>query len=170
GLGSIYWHMVSKLLLAVGENIKEEREMTASLKDKSQTLDRLIGHYRDIKEGLGLHKSPEQYGSFPFDAYSHTPAMAGVQQPGMTGPVKEDILSRWFELGIEVHDGAIHINPLMLRDSDFCDGKLSFTYCGTRFTYHLSDSDENIDIPQSTAKHIFARDGQVKDIDVYIKR
>jgi len=156
GLGSIYWHMVSKLLLAVGENIRAER------------VERLIDHYRAIKEGLGLHKSPEQYGSFPFDAYSHTPAMAGVQQPGMTGQVKEDILSRWFELGIEVQDGAIRINPLMLREQDFTDGKLSFTYCGTRFTYHLSESDENTYIPQSTAKHIFARDGQVKNIDVYI--
>lgn len=156
GLGSIYWHMVSKLLLAVGENI-------AMYPDK-----RLMAHYRAIKEGLGLHKSPEQYGSFPFDAYSHTPAMAGVQQPGMTGQVKEDILSRWFELGIEVHDGAIHINPLMLRESDFRDGQLSFTYCGTRFVYHLSDQSEGLDIPADTAAHIFARDGQVKQINVNI--
>ena len=167
GLGSIYWHMVSKLLLAVGENI---RSVSQDWLTPNPARDRLIAQYRDIKEGLGLHKSPEQYGSFPFDAYSHTPAMAGVQQPGMTGQVKEDILSRWFELGIEVHGGAIRINPLMLRESDFHDGKLSFTYCGTRFTYHLSDSEENTTIPQSTAKHIFARDGQIKNIDVYIRR
>ena len=169
GLGSIYWHMVSKLLLAVGEVINDERENTASLKDNSRTLDRLIGLYRAIKEGLGLHKSPEQYGSFPFDAYSHTPAMAGVQQPGMTGQVKEDILSRWFELGIEVHNGAIHINPSMLRESDFKDGKLRFTYCGTRFVYYLAEQSKGLDIPAETAAHIFARDGQVKQIDVYIK-
>ena len=167
GLGSIYWHMVSKLLLAVGENI---RSVSQDCLTPNPARDRLISQYRAIKEGLGLHKSPEQYGSFPFDAYSHTPAMAGVQQPGMTGQVKEDILSRWFELGIEVHGGAIRINPLMLRESDFHDGKLSFTYCGTRFTYHLSDSEENTTIPQSTAKHIFARDGQIKNIDVYIRR
>ena len=167
GLGSIYWHMVSKLLLAVGENI---RSVSQDWLTPNPARDRLISQYRAIKEGLGLHKSPEQYGSFPFDAYSHTPAMAGVQQPGMTGQVKEDILSRWFELGIEVHGGAIRINPLMLRESDFRDGKLSFTYCGTRFTYHLSDSEENTQIPQSTAKHIFARDGQIKNIDVYIRR
>ena len=167
GLGSIYWHMVSKLLLAVGENI---RSVSQDCMTPNPARDRLISQYRAIKEGLGLHKSPEQYGSFPFDAYSHTPAMAGVQQPGMTGQVKEDILSRWFELGIEVHGGAIRINPLMLRESDFHDGKLCFTYCGTRFTYHLSDSEENTTIPQSTAKHIFARDGQIKNIDVYIRR
>lgn len=167
GLGSIYWHMVSKLLLAVGENIRAAQVNSVSSVD-SALVSRLIEHYRDIKEGLGLHKSPEQYGSFPFDAYSHTPAMSGVQQPGMTGQVKEDILSRWFELGIEVHDGAIRINPLMLRKSDFCDGQLAFTYCGTRFVYHLADENKGLDIPADTAAHIFARDNQVKQLDINI--
>ena len=165
GLGSIYWHMVSKLLLAVGENIKA---VSQDWMTPNPTRDRLVAHYHAIKEGLGLHKSPEQYGSFPFDAYSHTPAMSGVQQPGMTGQVKEDILSRWFELGIEVHDGAIRINPLMLRKTDFRDGQLSFTYCGTRFVYHLADENKGLDIPADTAAHIFARDGQVKQLDIYI--
>ncbi|MBQ7530828.1 MAG: hypothetical protein IJT12_03910 [Paludibacteraceae bacterium] len=190
GLGSIYWHMVSKLLLAVGENIRafsgvpntnqrsvcggeksvDNGALNVAERHPEAAFVALVEHYRAIKEGLGLHKSPEQYGSFPFDAYSHTPAMSGVQQPGMTGQVKEDILSRWFELGIEVRDGAIHIHPLMLRKEDFRDGKLSFTYCGTTFTYHLSESDENTFIPQSTARHIFARDGLVKSIDVYLGR
>ena len=93
--------MVSKLLLAVGENIRHaqnanSQEPTAN----SQVMTRLIQHYRAIKEGIGAHKSPDVYGSFTFDAYSHTPAMAGVQQTGMTGQVKEYILSRWFELCI----------------------------------------------------------------------
>ncbi|MBO4578030.1 MAG: hypothetical protein J5688_04905 [Paludibacteraceae bacterium] len=167
GLGSIYWHMVSKLLLAVGENIRSGSHEW--LMADAPVRERLITHYRAIKEGLGLHKSPEQYGSFPFDAYSHTPAMSGVQQPGMTGQVKEDILSRWNELGIEVHDGAIRISPLMLRQADFADGQLSFFYCGTRFVYHLAEQSKGLDIPAETAEHIFARDGQVKQIDVYIK-
>ena len=81
---------------------------------------------------------------------------------------KEDILSCWFELGIEVHDGAICINPLMLRESDFHDGQLAFTYCGTRFVYHLADANKGLDIPADTAAHIFARDGQVKQLDIYI--
>ncbi len=42
-------------------------------------------HYFEIKAGIGLNKSPELYGAFPTDAYSHTPGNAGVQQPGMTG-------------------------------------------------------------------------------------
>ena len=36
----------------------------------------------------------------PTDPYSHTPGFAGVQQPGMTGQVKEEILTRWGELGL----------------------------------------------------------------------
>ncbi len=38
------------------------------------------------------------YGAIPTDPYSHTPGFAGAQQPGMTGPVKEDIC-RLGELG-----------------------------------------------------------------------
>ena len=37
-------------------------------------------------------------------------------------------------------------------------------------TLHVeADSEENTLIPPSTTKHIFARDGQVKQIDVYIQ-
>ena len=87
GLGCIYWHMVSKLLLAVGE-VLQRTELT----DKA--VSRLLSHYLEIREGIGSHKRPDEYGAFPFDPYSHTPSMAGVQQPGMTGQVKEDIISR----------------------------------------------------------------------------
>ena len=132
GLGCIYWHMVSKLLVAVGEII-EDNIATAS----EQTIEELYAQYLLIRQGIGSHKSPEQYGSFPFDAYSHTPSMAGVQQPGLTGQVKEDIISRWFELGISVRDGQIHVNPRMLTTADFANGTLSFTYCGARFVYSL---------------------------------
>ena len=90
GLGSIYWHMVSKLGLAVAENVLAAPKGSA-------VREQLIKQYHDIKEGIGAHMSPDQYGAFPFDAYSHTPAMAGAQQPGMTGQVKEDIISRLLE-------------------------------------------------------------------------
>lgn len=132
GLGCIYWHMVSKLLVAVGEIIEKNIAIASE-----QTTGELYAHYVLIRQGIGSHKSPEQYGSFPFDAYSHTPSMAGVQQPGLTGQVKEDIISRWFELGISVRDGQIHVNPRMLTTSDFVNGTLSFTYCGAQFIYSL---------------------------------
>ena len=66
-----------------------------------------------------MNKSPELYGAFPTDAYSHTPKYAGAKQPGMTGQVKEDIINRWAELGIHVKDGCLSFEPFILRKSEF---------------------------------------------------
>ncbi|MCF8359204.1 MAG: hypothetical protein K9H26_10620 [Prolixibacteraceae bacterium] len=107
GLGCIYWHMVSKLLLAAGENIRSAQKSKA----KKALIEKLEKHYAEIREGIGSHKSPVEYGAFPTDPYSHTPSMAGVQQPGMTGQVKEDLLSRWMELGVDIENGKIIFNP-----------------------------------------------------------
>lgn len=115
GLGSIYWHMVSKLLLAVSENIQLAYESGAD----QLTIEQLRKHYKAIREGIGSHKTPDEYGAFPSDPYSHTPAMLGVQQPGMTGQVKEDILTRWFELGNEVKNGCICFHPDRIDQSEF---------------------------------------------------
>ena len=178
GLGCIYWHMVSKLLLAVGETIdKEQRDDVQCTKEGS--LERLKQHYLAIREGIGSHKQPSEYGAFPFDPYSHTPTMAGAQQPGMTGQVKEDIISRWFELGVSVHDGQISFQPTMLTDADFANGELRFTYCGTEIVYSRKSKVESMktkDNRQKTAftltkeqsAHIFARDGQIKQITVEV--
>ena len=67
--------------------------------------------YCEIRDGMGLSKTPEQYGAFPCDPYSHTPKHAGIQQPGMTGQVKEDILSRLTELGMRVRGGILSSTP-----------------------------------------------------------
>ena len=84
GLGSIYWHMVSKLLLAVMETVKQAEEAGAS----AEVLAGLQAAYYDVREGIGFNKTPEVYGAFPTDPYSHTPGFAGARQPGMTGQVK----------------------------------------------------------------------------------
>jgi hypothetical protein len=47
--------------------------------------------------------------------------MAGVQQPGMTGQVKEDLLSRLIELGIRIENGLIIIDPVNLKKAEFID-------------------------------------------------
>ena len=154
GLGCIYWHMVSKLLLAVGENIANEPS------------ERLKKHYAEIREGIGSHKRPDEYGAFPFDPYSHTPSMAGVQQPGMTGQVKEDIISRWFELGVSVSDGQITFRPCMLHPSDFIHGELRFTYCGTEIIYRQGGN--GLTLSKEDSAHIFARDGKIKQIIVKV--
>jgi len=124
GLGSIYWHKVSKLLLAIQENIFHAIEIG----EDTTVIARLIDHYRDVQVGIGVTKSPDLYGAFPTDPYSHTPAHTGVQQPGMTGQVKEDILSRFGELGIFVQDGKIHFRPNLLNREEFLSEAASFDY------------------------------------------
>ncbi len=124
GLGCIYWHMVSKLLLATSEIFYDAVNSGAS----STITERLSEHYYKIKDGLGIYKSPELYGSFPTDPYSHTPAYAGVQQPGMTGQVKEDVISRFSELGMFVKDGEIGFNCKLLKKSEFLNQSQSFNY------------------------------------------
>jgi hypothetical protein len=156
GLGSIYWHMVSKLSLAVQENC-----LLAVKNNESEVLiGKLFDHYYEIQAGIGVHKSPKLYGAFPTDPYSHTPGGKGAQQPGMTGQVKEDFLSRIGELGVFVKDGKIIFNPRLLRESEFVktpktfnytaiskeeksinlkEGSLCFTYCQVPIVYSLSN-------------------------------
>ncbi|WP_405564814.1 hypothetical protein [Polaribacter sp. Asnod6-C07] len=159
GLGSIYWHMVSKLLLAVQENCL----LAVKLGESEKVIGRLLDHYYEINAGIGVHKSPELYGAFPTDAYSHTPATKGAQQPGMTGQVKEDLLSRFGELGVFVQEGNVGFNPRLLKDSEFlkeakafnyinvnsekaslkiAENQLAFTYCQVPIIYSLSDKNE----------------------------
>jgi len=157
GLGSIYWHMVSKLQLAVQECCLKAIES----KEPETVIGKLLEHYYEINEGIGVHKSPGLYGAFPTDPYSHTPANKGAQQPGMTGQVKEDILSRYGELGVFVKEGQLRFDPRMLRKSEFLikkqlfkyidvQGKsielpldektLCFTYCQIPIVYKLADN------------------------------
>jgi len=101
------------------------------------------------------------YGAFPTDPYSHTPGGKGAQQPGMTGQVKEDILTRFGELGITIHEGKLSFKPSLLRRTEFLEkttkfeyitvtkelknvilekGSLGFTYCQVPIIYCIADS------------------------------
>ena len=124
GLGSIYWHMVSKLLLATLEVTQKAIESQID----SVSIGRLFDHYYEINAGIGVHKSPVLYGAFPTDPYSHTPAGKGAQQPGMTGQVKEDILSRFGELGVRVKNGMLGFDPTVLKASEFLEKTQTFEY------------------------------------------
>ena len=125
GLGSIYWHMVSKLRLAALENcLKAQRD------GEKGWARELSLHYYDIREGIGVHKSPAVYGAFPTDPYSHTPAGKGAQQPGMTGQVKEDILCRLGELGVFINNGQIEFDPFLLKQSEFLKKTIIFSIYG----------------------------------------
>ncbi|MEI6142207.1 MAG: hypothetical protein WCP85_23230, partial [Mariniphaga sp.] len=159
GLGSIYWHMVSKLLLATQEcyfdavNKGADRVVVGKIKD----------HYYEIKAGIGLNKSPELFGAFPTDAYSHTPGNAGAKQPGMTGLVKEDFISRMRELGIHIQNGEIRFQSTLLNQDELLnqgsvfdyfdlkggeqqitlhEGQLGFTFCQVPVLFITSNEDK----------------------------
>lgn len=153
GLGCIYWHMVAKLLLATQENY-----FAAAANSAPETA-ALYELYYDVRAGLGFNKTPVNYGAFPTDPYSHTPGHSGAQQPGMTGQVKEEVLTRWGELGVQVEHGRLTFRPSLLRASEFstaaatiswpqADGTtlalelpadtVAFTYCGVPVVYHRS--------------------------------
>ena len=95
---------------------------------------------------------------FPVN-YSHTPKYAGAKQPGMTGQVKEEILTRFGELGLLVKDGKISFKPSLLKTTEFLSAaeefqfidiagehktielsaaSLGFTYCQVPFVYNNS--------------------------------
>ncbi|MCO4821345.1 MAG: hypothetical protein KC469_04710 [Flavobacteriaceae bacterium] len=176
GLGSIYWHMVSKLLLSVQESCLKAIKNNQS----SEIVGKLLDHYYEIHAGIGVHKPPKLYGAFPTDPYSHTPAGKGAQQPGMTGQVKEDILCRFGELGVFVDNGKLQFYPCLLRQSEFLNEEktfryininqqqesvelskntLAFTYCQLPVIYELADTN---------GIEVFNYDNSIKKIDSLI--
>ncbi len=136
GLGSIYWHMVSKLLLSVQETFYSAVDANAD----HSILTKLKEFYYEIREGIGTHKSPDLYGAFPTDPYSHTPESHGAQQPGMTGQVKEDFISRFGELGVSVRNGKIVFDTGLLNKNEFLNASEDFHYydlTGKQMTLNL---------------------------------
>lgn len=197
GLGCVYWHMISKLLLAVQRTFWKAVDADA----QRNTVKTLSRHYYEIRNSLGGSQSPEKYGAFPQDAYSHTPGWGGAQQPGLTGQVKEDILCRWGELGLRVSNGILTIDPTLLRKAEFCQkreefnyfdlegtrqhlplsaGCLAFTYCQVLFVYHLSDTSllkiqgnhpaekSDLTLSQNESTALFGRTGEITRIDAYL--
>ncbi len=163
GLGSIYWHMVSKLRLAVQECSLQAIEDN----QPDAVIGRMLDHYYEIEAGIGVHKPPTLYGAYPTDPYSHTPANKGAQQPGMTGQVKEDFICRFGELGVFVRDGKLYFDPCLMRKKEFLQqpntfryvdveaaeqqlslpaGGLGFTYCQIPVIYQLSDQGEGLEV------------------------
>ncbi len=174
GLGSIYWHMVSKLLFALEERVLAAIEADAS----PEIVDELFGHYGRLRSGLGYRKSVALQGTFPTDPHSHTPAGMGAQQPGMTGQVKEGVLIRWAELGVRVAGGRLGFDPVLLDPDEFLTeakpwealgpdghlepGSLGFTYCTVPVVYRLTDAaaDAGPDsVPDSAPVEVTSADG-----------
>ena len=192
GLGCIYWHMVSKLLLSVQEICVRARVRG----DDPKLVEDLVQCYRAIQRGIGTHKSVSEQGAFPTDPYSHTPSMMGAQQPGLTGQVKEDFMARMIELGIRVEAGCIHFDPFLLSDAEFLaepvdfagvtvgSGSVAATFCkvpvlirkadrqGIRVIHcdgRITESDA-LCLDPSTSREVFARNGSVTQIEVSVVR
>lgn len=193
GLGSVYWHMISKLLLAVQETAVRFRS--------EPVAEKLCDFYRDIRAGLGYQKTPAEYGAFPSDPYSHTSKGRGARQPGMTGMVKEEILTRQLEIGVRFEEGRLVFDSFLLdpsellsspRDFIYFDvfaeeqtlslpaGTLTYFVCQTPVTVQFGDRDviEIIDangtsreltglwLDAEASQHIFWRDGEIKHLVV----
>tara|TARA_Y100000817_G_scaffold101908_1_gene79694 strand:- start:8551 stop:11931 length:3381 start_codon:yes stop_codon:yes gene_type:complete len=159
GMGSIYWHMISKLLLSVQESFLRYRD-AQSPSTSSRKFKKLGQLYYNIRSGLSSSKTPQEYGAFPYDPYSHTPSHSGAQQPGMTGQVKEEILTRFGELGCRVIDEKLFFDPCLLKRNEFLSksalfefydiyqkkrkieikkNQIGFTYCQVPIIYTLFD-------------------------------
>jgi hypothetical protein len=124
GLGSVYWHMVSKLLLAVQETFFDALDRGAD----EPVVAGLADAYYEVRAGLGFQKSPAEFGAFPTDPYSHTPETGQARQPGMTGLVKEEMLARMGELGLRIADGTLRFEPHLLRMSEGVPQKTTLGY------------------------------------------
>jgi hypothetical protein len=165
--------MVSKLHVSVLEVINE----AINANENQSVIDSLITHFQAIGQGIGVHKSPEVYGAFPTDPYSHTPFSRGAQQPGMTGQVKEDILTRIGELGVKVNKGKLQFNPSILDKNEFLTqsqevcfinvegsknnfvlekDSLAFTYCQVPIIYKK---------PTVNQMELFYKNGTIQRID-----
>jgi len=172
GLGSIYWHMVSKLMLAVQENF-----FAAPEKGADKATRRQLGQlYYRVRNGIGFNKTPAEYGAFPTDPYSG-------------------------ELGVRVSNGAVHFQPDLLRARELMaesrntgyvdvDGNwqtisvpsngLAFTWCQVPIVYKLDDSApisltvvdkdgneqtlQQLDLPAAESAELFQRSGRIRQL------
>ncbi len=151
GLGSIYWHMVSKLLLAVQENV-------FACEDSNVTL-KLLENIEIYVLVWVLNKTPDasvlQAPIFPYTKGQ------GARQPGMTGLVKEEIIARLGELALTAVDGCPVFDPILFgskrivvqpatfmlmwkahRTVDVPANAMAYTYCQTPIVLQMGKESE----------------------------
>ena len=123
GIGCTYWHMVAKLLVSVGECVFAAERDGAS----PEAIDRLRTMYARVRDGLGFRMDAEHFGALPIDAYSHSDGQGRAKQPGMTGQVKEELITRRMELGVRVESEGIRFAPTILPDEEWTTEAMTWT-------------------------------------------
>jgi hypothetical protein len=97
----------------------------------------------------------------------------------MTGQVKEEVLTRWGELGVDIINGCASFNPKILKKSEFFEnGTLQFTWCNTPVEYKLTNDSSAITIngtrregttlTAAETAALFARNGSINKIEVEV--
>ena len=104
----------------------------------------------------------------------------------MTGQVKEEVLTRFGELGAGISDGKAYFEPKILDKKEFFDKgdakTLSFTWCATPVTYRLSSSPsitirfsdgstsecKGSELSEEETRLLFARNGKIEAITVNV--
>jgi hypothetical protein len=187
GIGSIYWHQNAKLLLSFQECV------SGAFKQETENIEPVDASHRDtyyrLREGFGFNKGPDVWGAFPLEPYSHSPMGMPAQQPGMTGQVKEDILTRNTELGVTVNDGLLSFKPALLNRAEFLTqpdifnyvavngeerslflpaGSLAFTVCQVPVIYRLGDGGVNnaaVHTDDGNGVTVRMSDGSIQPLD-----
>jgi hypothetical protein len=114
-------------------------------------IEALAQSYYDIRAGLGLGKTAAEYGAFPTDPYSHTPLARGAAQPGMTGRVKEEMITRLGEWGLRIRAGQICFDPRLFRRSELLAQPAVFS------CFALDGSRQSIALSPGMAAFTFAQ-------------
>ena len=171
-----------------GQSCNAPTRMLVEKSIYNETVEKVkkLGHlYYDIRSGLSAAKTPQEYGAFPFDPYSHTPAHSGAQQPGMTGQVKEEILTRFGELGCLLVQGSVKFEPCLLKQNEFLTrkrvfeyydvfqqkklltiqkGQLAYTFCQVPVIYTLSDTKCKIILDNNDSSRIELEGNRLDEI------
>ncbi len=178
GIGCVYWHQNAKFLLAILETAQRA-------KAKGEDITALYALYNQLLQGFVYRKTPQQCNAIPIEPYSHSSFTGKSEQPGMTGQVKESLLMRRGELGVQVHGGQISFDPAYLRAQEFdANGMVQFAICGVPVCYQKGGAPSEGSVPSlqityadgsamqqadctlcaSASASIFARTGEIAGI------
>ncbi|MFI3169442.1 MAG: hypothetical protein R3Y06_05835 [Faecalibacterium sp.] len=176
GIGCVYWHQNAKFLLAILETAQRA-------KAKGEDITEIYALYHKLLQGFIYRKTPQQCNAIPIEPYSHSSYTGKSEQPGMTGQVKESLLMRRGELGVQVAAGQISFDPAYLRAEEFdAKGKVHFAICAVPVCYRKGAApavqitfangtvvnQNGYTLAAATSADIFGRTGVVQSICITV--